>query len=425
MTCAASVHASFAVYWQSLSVFVPWKSLALKSGGVTGIAPGAPPFGQFDCIGPATSFYSTPAALPPWPTPRKCGTLTFHPISFGIPQEDMVQCLPEKHVGIASLMPGNWDTYIFPMTSFGESEYKRMYREARFAVSPRKAGWESMRLYEILAGGCVPLIKGIDTISPGSLDFLDKALLRRAWDLLGIDNETLQLDAAVLDAKEYQQLAAELLRHTRQRLSTEAIARYTLATAGKSHAASVLYVANCGHGDYQCYLSLHGLRSLLGEGLVDFPKLPYMYRPRVKDMGVIDRRTPCPQGLCTVVSGGGVAIGYRGAPVPVYGGGFSYAFRLRDSLGINRSYASILQRIKAREFDAVVFGNPYVQGDPEDRPSMKLKAIWSAVSQHYEPQDILIIDGRDPPPPGKVFHEGVTSLADRAHYFLREIPDPC
>lgn len=148
--CSGAARVQMAMYWAALAVLVPW-SVYIDSFRQTAVPPGVPPFGTFECIGPPKHFYQEPAALPSLPKPHECGQHVFHPISFGIPEEDMVPCLPQKLDDFASLIPGQMDTYIFPMTSFGELEYKRMYRNARFALSPRKSGWETMRLYEILA----------------------------------------------------------------------------------------------------------------------------------------------------------------------------------------------------------------------------------------------------------------------------------
>lgn len=122
-------------------------------------------------------FYAEPV---PWayPAPLDCGGLDFLPISFAIPQEDVVPCVPQKLTDVAHLVPGRPETYIFPMTAFGELEYKRMYREARFARKVRRGGWETMRIYEILASGSVPYIEKVDDIPESALVFVNKSLLR-------------------------------------------------------------------------------------------------------------------------------------------------------------------------------------------------------------------------------------------------------
>mmetsp|Transcript_52761 Transcript_52761/g.122795 ORF Transcript_52761/g.122795 Transcript_52761/m.122795 type:complete len:305 (+) Transcript_52761:1-915(+) len=302
-------------------------------------------------------------------------------------------------------------------------EYKRMYREARYALSPRKGGWETMRIYEILASGSVPFIKDVDAIPGGALAFLDKELIRHAMALPGVDHVNLRVHDRTFQFETYEMLAAALLRHTQQRLSTEALARYMLAAVGRPHATHVLYVANCGHGDYQCYLSLHGLRSILGTGLVDVPKLPYMYRPHLRAMEEMQRTTVCPQPLCTVLTGSfsRPVVKSHGAQSPVYGGGFSYGFRLEE-VALNRSQTLIMRQIRGREFDLVVFGNAELQDFRDDATGRLIRRLWELIQHHYTPGETLVIDGRDPPKHAG-FHPGVEPLAARAQYFLREIPE--
>eukprot|EP00927_Polykrikos_kofoidii_P026882 TRINITY_DN23863_c0_g1_i1.p1 TRINITY_DN23863_c0_g1~~TRINITY_DN23863_c0_g1_i1.p1 ORF type:complete len:746 (-),score=83.07 TRINITY_DN23863_c0_g1_i1:333-2348(-) len=399
---------------------------AAESVAAFAIAPGAPPFGRFRCTGPPASFYQMPITSPPWPGAIRCGNRKFYPISFGIPSEDVVTCLPDKSLDFASLLPGKWSTYIFPMTSFGELEYKRMYREARFALSPRKGGWETMRVYEILAGGCVPLLGNMSAIPGGALSFLDRTLLKKLASLKGIDANALRVNVSNFDVKAYNNLAAALLRHTHQRLTTEAIARYMLNIIGKQNVSRVLFIANCGHGDFQCYLSLHGMRRLLGAGLVDVPRLEYMYKPQgLKPMQEVNRVTTCPQPLCTVVSGSfpQTVVRPAGASVPAYGGGFSYAFRLEEIL-VNRSDASVLARLQRREFDAVVVGSVSSLQGHQDRAGRRAAALFTQAERWYSPNEIIVIDGRDPPA-DQTFHNDLDALFGRGHYFLREIPQSC
>lgn len=441
LTCAAAARVVSASYWRPLAHLLPWAS-ASSSLSVDGfvqddrkltaavVAPGVPPFGTVRCLGPPLAFYDQEVELLALPRPRRCGNLTFHPISFGTPLEDVVGCLPEKATDFASLIPGRWDSYVFPMTSYGEAEYKRMYREAKYSISPKKAGWESMRLYEILASGSVPVIAGLDDVPPGALAFLDRDLLRRLAALPGVDTEAMRIDGT-WDAAAYKALASRLLRHTQRRLTTKAMARYALVATGKPGAKKVLYLANCGHGDYQCYLSLHGFRSLLGEGLVDFPRLSYMYTPTgLGAMQPLDRGTPCPAGICTTVTGSFATpiIRVVGSRVPIYGGGFSYAYRLHD-VAINRSVALLAARLRRRDFDAVVVGSAGFLGDKhgqwEGHARPHLAYLWDLVVKHYSADEIMLIDGRDPPVKGVTFHADVDEKAGLGHYFMREIPEFC
>jgi len=62
-----------------------------------------------------------------------------------------------------------------------EAEYKRDYRKAMFGVTRKKAGWDCMRHYEILASGAVPLFLDIQSApaqQPGGvMQHLPRALL--------------------------------------------------------------------------------------------------------------------------------------------------------------------------------------------------------------------------------------------------------
>ena len=118
-----------------------------------------------------------------------------------------------------------------------------MYREARFAVKVRRGGWETMRIYEILAAGSVPYIEKVEDIPESALIFVNKSLLRPRsllrnrlshglgwfwYDLKWFCSQLRRardlVDAGLehLDLEQYSMLAAELLRHTQQHLTTQA-----------------------------------------------------------------------------------------------------------------------------------------------------------------------------------------------------------
>eukprot|EP00929_Paragymnodinium_shiwhaense_P093740 TRINITY_DN53995_c0_g1_i3.p1 TRINITY_DN53995_c0_g1~~TRINITY_DN53995_c0_g1_i3.p1 ORF type:complete len:307 (+),score=32.06 TRINITY_DN53995_c0_g1_i3:105-1025(+) len=282
---------------------------------------------------------------------------------------------------------------------------------------------------EYEASGCVPVLQNTTELAPGSLAFMDKALLSAAAGLL--DDNALrdsQVQRSAFDYEAYQSIASKLLRHTQRRLTTEALARYTLAAAGHGKAKKVLYLANCLHGDYQCYLSLHGMRRVLGEGLVDFPRLGFMYRPPLGPLEEIVRKTNCPQSMCTTVTGSyhKAIIRNEGAPIPVYGGGFSYGYRLEDLAGVNRSWSVLVREVKQHSFDLVVVGNAAgLLHEPLTRQQVDVAKLWELVAKHYGPEEIVLIDGRDPPEAKDQVrvYKDVWKLATRGHFFLREIPD--
>ena len=112
------------------------------------------------------------------------------PISFAFPEERMY--VPPsfgsdgyyaglfKCMDIAPLVPVNqsidpsyMSTYIYD----NEEDYYKMYRESEFAFTSKKGGWDTLRHYEIVANGCIPLFVDIEKCPPKTLHLWPKKLL--------------------------------------------------------------------------------------------------------------------------------------------------------------------------------------------------------------------------------------------------------
>lgn len=74
------------------------------------------------------------------------------PISFAIPTSK-VTLNSTKTRNLAICDPRDRSTYIYK----DEQSYYGGYQEARFGVTMKKAGWDCMRHYEILANDCIPM----------------------------------------------------------------------------------------------------------------------------------------------------------------------------------------------------------------------------------------------------------------------------
>ena len=74
------------------------------------------------------------------------------PISFAIPEEKLCNNEVQKIKNIASIIPGRKETYIYD----NEGDYYKGYQEALFGVTMKKAGWDCLRHYEIIANKCLP-----------------------------------------------------------------------------------------------------------------------------------------------------------------------------------------------------------------------------------------------------------------------------
>jgi hypothetical protein len=97
-----------------------------------------------------------------------------YPISFAIPKEKIVHTINPKPLNIlAPLIPGKYSTYIYK----NEQDYYQIYQNSVFALTYKKMGWDSLRHYEILMNGCIPLFLNIDKCPEKILINLPKKLL--------------------------------------------------------------------------------------------------------------------------------------------------------------------------------------------------------------------------------------------------------
>ena len=101
-------------------------------------------------------------------------TKNVYPINFAIPKEKIVHTINPKPLNIlAPLIPGKYSTYIYE----NEQDYYQSYQNSVFALTYKKMGWNSLRHYEILMNGCIPLFLNIDKCPAKILTNLPKKLL--------------------------------------------------------------------------------------------------------------------------------------------------------------------------------------------------------------------------------------------------------
>ncbi len=97
-----------------------------------------------------------------------------YPINFAIPKEKIIHTINPKPLNIlAPLIPGKYSTYIYE----NEQDYYQAYQDSIFALTYKKLGWDSLRHYEILMNGCIPLFLNIDKCPEKILTNLPKKLL--------------------------------------------------------------------------------------------------------------------------------------------------------------------------------------------------------------------------------------------------------
>lgn len=312
------------------------------------------------------------------PEPSACDGGPIYPIFIGIPATEFVECVPRKHYSVQ----GGVGEANYRFGPGQEAEYKSAYRDAYFGVTKRKAGWDCLRHYEIIASGAIPFFSPVGTLESCpkfTMAHWPKKLLTQLSNITYLEDVN-ELDAAGL----YAPAAAGLLAYARARLSTEALADYLLRASGHSDAKKVLLLSTHPDPDYMRDMLIHGLRSKLGpRGLIDFIRPPHMYHGRSRSFNFSENAN-------------------------LYGHGFTYAHRLRDDEDFYVDRTQIEERIRRHEFDVVVYASVH-RGMP----------FWPAVYATYSKDDLIFVDGEDE----HGWCPWSTYLRSKGHFFMREIPD--
>lgn len=105
------------------------------------------------------------------------------PISFAIPTSK-VKFNKSKIKDFSFITPLDRKTYIYN----NEEDYYNDYQEARFAVTTKKAGWDCMRHYEILANGCLPYFININKCPSMTMVTFPKELCSQAIETIKQQN---------------------------------------------------------------------------------------------------------------------------------------------------------------------------------------------------------------------------------------------
>ncbi len=266
-----------------------------------------------------------------------------------------------KTKAFADIVPGR------PYTFASETEYYAEYSCAFYAITGKKAGWDCMRHYEIIAAGCVPFFTDLDACPPETLTTLPKALIAEAMSLPGVDGAKATIDFAVFPKARYFALRDAICSHARKHCTTRALASYILDTVAphvksSDSAKQVLFLSGDARPDYLRCAVLAGLVQLLGiERVVDVVHVPHIY-----------------------TSFGAEQV------AALYGRGFSYTRTVavtpaQEALrAAQRDAATVQRNIAARAYCLVVFGSVH-RGMP----------FLSLVKQYYAKSEIVMLCGED------------------------------
>jgi len=136
----------------------------------------------------------------------------FIPIYFAIPECKITINKLDKIQEYGSIIPGQ-SGYKFSI----EQEYYDDYNRSYFGVTMKKAGWDCMRHYEILANNCIPYFTDLKECPDRTLINLPKELLLEAKEL-----------AYNFEEQKYFIILNELFKYTKQHLTTKQLAQYVL-----------------------------------------------------------------------------------------------------------------------------------------------------------------------------------------------------
>ncbi len=109
---------------------------------------------------------------------RECTRTAKHcrPIHFAIPKDAVRKTVPRKTKALATVIPGRPETYVFT----DEAAYHDDYAASMVAITMKKAGWDCLRHYEILANGCVPHFIHLEACPSHTMTSLPKRFLLKA-----------------------------------------------------------------------------------------------------------------------------------------------------------------------------------------------------------------------------------------------------
>ena len=136
------------------------------------------------------------------------------PISFAIPECKFLEPNYNKAQDFGTVIPGDESTYIFT----DEKTYYEDYNRSYYGVNRKKAGWDSMRMYEIISSYCMPFIPDLDTFPNTVMTNYPKDLVKLGMSLTD-----------TLINRHYYSVMDETFKYAKQHLTTKALSKYVLS----------------------------------------------------------------------------------------------------------------------------------------------------------------------------------------------------
>ncbi len=276
---------------------------------------------------------------------------TLFPITFSIPEEKLINSILYKEKILSYLIPDVLDTYIYNT----EKEYYEEYQKSMFALTCKKAGYDCMRHYEILANGCIPYFPDIKECSTHTMFLLPKKLFIECNELYHKCSNYIDINDIPDNIKiEYQTLLKQILLYTQEHLTTNKICKYILEKTKHINVSSVLYLSHNETPDYLNNLVLHGFKKKFEIMCHDYPKITHLYKYN--------------------------NYNYK----QLYGKGFSYTNLLDTNFRNDKFDDTIEEDIKNHKYDIVLYS--FIHRD---------KPYYELVNKIYKPNEIILLCGDD------------------------------
>ena len=301
-----------------------------------------------------------------------------YPINFSFPKEKVVTNIPIKTKLLAHIIPGDLSTYIYK----NESDYYKDYQNSFFAITKKKAGWDCMRHYEIVANGCIPVFLNIEDCPKYTMVLWPKNLLTEGNLLYNKYKDISFNKLTEKQTEECYSLIQKLLEHMREKLITYKMANYILDKTDYEKVEKILFLSgtneNALRPDYLRCMTLHGFKTLFKSKCHDYPKIPHIYKSFINTKYI-----------------------------DTYGNGMTYSNLLDDSLHDDNLNHKIEEDIKNKFYDIIIYGS-YHRGMP----------FYELVNQSYKPDEIIILCGEDIHDCFSICHE----FLQKGHtMFIREL----
>ncbi len=136
-------------------------------------------------------------------------------IGFSFPKEKVFNGIIDKEYFFAKMDPRNKSTYIYN----NENDYYNGYRLSYFGITMKKAGWDCLRHYEIIANRCLPYFLDIDDCPYRTMVFFPKEICKQIKQ--DIHNNTMY-------EEKYINYLNDVINHFNDYLTTDKMAEYLI-----------------------------------------------------------------------------------------------------------------------------------------------------------------------------------------------------